>query len=32
VTGLHEENGWFSFLVDAENQEKDVPSIKKWEK
>jgi hypothetical protein len=32
VTGLHEENSWFSFLVDAENQEKDVPSIKKCEK
>jgi hypothetical protein len=32
VSGLHEENSWFSFLVDAENKEKDVPSRKKCEK
>jgi hypothetical protein len=28
VTGLHETNSWFSFLIDAKNYEKDVPKLK----
>jgi hypothetical protein len=32
VTDLHEENSWFSFLVDAFSYEKDVPTRKKCKK